>query len=261
MKEDRFLTKGINPSKFHKISHIAIVVLVLVGFVWLSVHLIGLELDFGTLFQYRNRLWQGFLMTILISVGSLVVSLFIGLIAALGQEYKVLFLQYFCKTYVQIIRGTPLLVQIYFFYYIIGTAWGINNRYIAGIVILSLFEGAYIAEIIRGGIQSIDRQKYEIAISLGLTSYQTFRFVTFPLVLSRIIPALAGQFSSIIKDSSLLSVIAVIELTQTTQEISADNFRMFENYIFVGFLYFLLTFAVTTLSKKWEKRFHYERRI
>jgi polar amino acid transport system permease protein len=261
MKEERFLTKEILPSKFKKISHTVLVALVLVGFVWISVHLIGLKLDFGTLFQYRNRLWHGFLMTILISIGSLVGSLFIGLIAALGQEYKVLFLQYFCKAYVQIIRGTPLLVQIYFFYYIIGTAWGMNNRYIAGIVILSLFEGAYIAEIIRGGIQSIARQKYEIALSLGLTSYQTFRFVTYPLVLSRIIPALAGQFSSIIKDSSLLSVIAVIELTQTTQEISADNFRMFENYIFVGFLYFLLTFAVSAISKKWEKRFHYERRI
>lgn len=81
--------------------------------------------------------------------------------------------------------------------------------------------------------------------------------VTLPLLLSRILPALAGQFASIIKDSSLLSVIALIELTQTTQEISADNFRMFENYIFAGLLYFILTFAVSLLSKRLEKRYNH----
>jgi polar amino acid transport system permease protein len=247
-------------SLLYKGFHILLVVVLFIVFFWISVHLIDLKLNFQTLYLYRYRFYQGFLMTLLISVASLGVSLLIGIIAAITQECKVLFIRYLSLAYVQIIRGTPLLVQIYFFYYIIGTAWGLDNRYIAGILILSMFEGAYIAEIIRGGIQSIERQKYEIALSLGLTSWQTLRFITFPLVLSRILPALAGQFSSIIKDSSLLSVIAVIELTQTTQEVSADNFRMFENYIFVGLLYFLLTFGVSILSRHWERRFQYERR-
>ncbi len=260
MEHDQSLRNRTLKALFHKGFHMVLVVILFIGFFWISVHLIDLKLDFQTLIPFQQRFFMGFLMTLMISIGSLGVSLLIGLVAAITQECKVLFIRYISLAYVQIIRGTPLLVQIYFFYYIIGTAWGMDNRYIAGILILSMFEGAYIAEIIRGGIQSIERQKYEIALSLGLSSVQTFRFVTFPLVLSRILPALAGQFSSIIKDSSLLSVIAVIELTQTTQEVSADNFRMFENYIFVGFLYFLLTFSVSILSRYLERRFQYERR-
>jgi polar amino acid transport system permease protein len=212
------------PSAAHKLLSAALVAGILIGFTWLSVALVGIQLDFSTLLQYKVRFWQGFVMTIELSVASLMISLFIGLITALLQRSKVLVVSYLCKTYIQIIRGTPLLVQIYFFYYIIGTAWGINNRFLAGVLILSLFEGAYISEIIRGGYESIDTQNYEIAKAVGLTSVQTFQLVTLPLLLSRILPALAGQFASIIKDSSLLSVIALIELTQTTQEISADNF-------------------------------------
>ncbi|MCK5848147.1 MAG: amino acid ABC transporter permease [Caldisericia bacterium] len=244
----------------NKVISVIIVATIVFGFIWYSVHRIGLSLDFTTLWQYRFRFLQGFLMTVYISIGSLFLSLFIGLMTAVWQKSKFLPLQYLSKLYVQIIRGTPLLVQIYFFYYIIGTAWGLHNRYIAGIIILSLFEGAYISEIIRGGIESIAKQNFEIAKSIGLNAYQTFKFVTAPLVLARTIPALAGQFASIIKDSSLLSVIAVIELTQTTQEISSDNFRMFENYIFVGLLYLILTFGVSMISKKLEKRYNHELR-
>lgn len=145
--------------------------------------------------------------------------------------------------------------------YIIGTAWGVDNRYVAGVVILSIFEGAYISEIIRGGLASIDRQQYEVAKSIGLTPAKTLQLVTIPILMARILPALAGQFASIIKDSSLLSVIAVIELTQTVQEISADNFRMFENYLFVGVLYFILTFAVSLLSGVLERRYNHEYRV
>ena len=249
--------EGTKLGAAHKLFSAALVAGILIGFTWLSVGLVGIQLDFSTLLQYKIRFWQGFVMTIEISVASLVISLLIGLITAFLQRSKVLVVSYLCKTYIQIIRGTPLLVQIYFFYYIIGTAWGINNRFLAGVLILSLFEGAYISEIIRGGYESIDTQNYEIAKAVGLTPAQTFQLVTLPLLLSRILPALAGQFASIIKDSSLLSVIALIELTQTTQEISADNFRMFENYIFVGLLYFILTFAVSLLSKRLEKRYNH----
>lgn len=250
--------KNKEPKALEKILSAAIVFLIFFGFILLSVNAIGLKLDFTTLIQYKDRLWQGFTMTLIIATGSLILSLLIGTITAMGQKSRVLVINYICKVYIQIIRGTPLLVQIYFFYYIIGTAWGINNRYIAGIIILSIFEGAYVSEIIRGGLESIDSQQYEIAKAIGLDPIKTFKLVTFPILMARILPALTGQFTSIIKDSSLLSVIAVIELTQTIQEISADNFRMFENYIFVGFLYFMLTFVISMLSKIIERRYSYE---
>lgn len=245
------------PKTINKVCSMLLVACILIGFLWLSISRIGLKLDFTTLFDYRQRLWQGFKMSIIISIGSLVVSLLIGTITAIGQQSKILTIRYLCKVYVQIIRGTPLLVQIYFFYYIIGTAWGVDNRYIAGVLILSIFEGAYISEIIRGGVQSIDAKQYEIARAIGLTSYRTLQLVTLPILMARILPALAGQFASIIKDSSLLSVIAIIELTQTIQEISADNFRMFENYIFIGLLYFIMTFATSLLSGITERRVKY----
>jgi len=182
-------------------------VLILLGFILLSLHRIGYEMNFTTLWQFRHRLWQGFVMTLVIAVASLCLSVLIGAIAAFAQKAKVAVVSDLARIYVQVIRGTPLLVQIYFFFYIIATSWGIDNRYLAGILILSLFEGAYIAEIIRGGLESIDSQQFEIAKAIGLTSAQTTRLVTFPLLMARILPALAGQFASIIKDSSLLSAL------------------------------------------------------
>jgi len=249
------------PSWGNKLASAIFVAIILIGLLWFSVTAIGLKLDFLALYQYRFRLWEGFLMTVIISVASLVVSLAIGSLTAIGQNSRILAIRYFCCTYVQIIRGTPLLVQIYFFYYVIGTAWGVDNRYVAGVLILSIFEGAYISEIIRGGLASIDHQQYEVAKSIGLTPAKTLQLVTLPILMARILPALAGQFASIIKDSSLLSVIAVIELTQTVQEISADNFRMFENYFFVGVLYFILTFSVSMLSRVLERRYNHEYRV
>lgn len=230
------------------------VVVVVGGFVAVSFARTGMPLNLATVWEYRHRFASGFAMTVAISAGAMVLSLLIGVLAAAAQRSRALVLAYLGRVYVQLVRGTPLLVQIYFFYYLIGTAWGLDNRYLAGVVILSLFEGAYIAEIVRGGWQSIEAHTYEVADALGLDRWQTFRLVTLPILLARTVPALAGQFASIIKDSSLLSVIAVIELTQTTQEISAENFQMFANYFLLGALYFALTFPVSLFAGWLERR-------
>ena len=149
-------------------------------------------------------------------------------------------------------------MQIYLFFYIIGTAWGIENRFIAGIIILSTFEGAYISEILRGSLDSIDKSQLEIGKSVGFTKKQTFKFVIFPQLMARTMPALTGQFASIVKDSSLLSIIAIIELTQTMREISATNFKLFESYMALGLLYLVFTLPLSYISEKLERRFKYE---
>jgi polar amino acid transport system permease protein len=182
----------------------------------------------------------------------------LGLGTALAQGSSFLPLRYLSKAYVTFIRGTPLIMQIYLFFYILGTAWGIDNRFLAGVLILAIFEGAYIAEIIRGSMLSLDVVQEEAARSVGFTPYQSWRYVLIPQLLSRTLPALTGQFASIIKDSSLLSMIAVIELTQTMREISAVNFRLFECYFVLGLLYLALTFPVTLLSKWLERKYDYE---
>ncbi len=226
-------------------------------FLWITTQRLGLNLRFSVVWHYRARMAYGFGMTVVIAVFSMVVSLALGALAAAGLRSRVLVFSYLARVYVEFIRGTPLLVQIYLFYYIIGTAWGVDNRYVAGVIVLSIFEGAYIAEIIRGGLASIESSQTEIARVIGLTRLQTFRLVIFPQLVTRILPSLAGQFASIIKDSSLLSVIALIELTQTTAEISSATFALFENYFTLGVLYFALTFPVSLATKWLERRYRY----
>ena len=223
-----------------------------------SLSKIGITFNFLFLLTHKKQLLQGFLFTLYLSLASLFASLAIGLVSAVLQSSQILFFRYLSKLYVTFIRGTPLIMQIYLFFYIVGTAFGIENRFVCGVLILSIFEGAYIAEIIRGSFLSIDLLQIEAAKSVGFTRKQTVTYVVFPQLFARTLPALTGQFASIIKDSSLLSIIAVIELTQTIREISATNFKLFECYLFLGILYLCLTLPVSFVSKVLERRFDYE---
>ena len=239
------------------LNYLAVCVTV-VAVVWASLAAAGIALNFDFIAQYRVRLWDGFCMTVGISAASLVISLVIGIAVAAGQGAGVLPVRYLCDLYVKIIRGTPLIVQVYFFYYIIGTAWGVDNRVLAGIIILSLFSGAYIAEILRGSLLSLDAGQLEAARAVGFTRAQTLRYVVAPQLVARTLPALTGQVASIIKDSSLLSVIAVIELTQTIREITATNYNFFGGFLLLGALYLVLTLPLMAVSRHFEKRLDYE---
>ncbi len=242
-----------------KTINILLVFLSLGAFLILSARLANIDLNFSQLWAGRIRFYQGFILTVQTSVLSMIVSLFIGSIVAFARQSKILYFRYLAKVYLELIRGTPLLVQIIFFYYVIGTAWGVDNRFVAGVMILSIFEGAYISEIIRGGYISIESKQTEISKAIGLGRFQTFRYVILPQLSVRILPALAGQFASVIKDSSLLSTIAVIELMQVTKEITATNFSIyFESYLILALLYLSLTFPVSLLSKYLEKRLRYD---
>ena len=235
-----------------------VVVVAVVAVVGVSLSMAGIALNFDFVVQYRTRIWDGFCLTVFISLFSLVGSLIIGIPVALGQNARFLPVRYLCDFYVKIIRGTPLIAQIYLFYYIIGTAWGVENRVVAGILILSVFAGAYIAEIIRGGYESLPRGPIEAARALGLSRVQCAISVELPQMVSRILPALTGQFASIIKDSSLLSVIAVIELTQTMREISATNYNFCGCFLLLGALYLCLTLPIMFISRYFEKKMDYD---
>lgn len=228
-----------------------------VAFFWASLGMVGVNLDFGFVGRFSTRILDGFLLTLEISVGSLIMSLVIGLLVAVGQGSRILPIRCLCSLYVRVIRGTPLLAQIYLFFYIVGTAWGVQSRLEAGIIILSVFSGAYIAEIIRGSLSSLDAGQLEAARAVGFTRTQTVRYVIVPQLVSRTLPALTGQFASIIKDSSLLSVIAVVELTQTMQEISSQTFNLFGTYLVLAGLYLCLTLPLMFVSSWFERRLSY----
>ncbi len=235
------------------------VFLIIASFLVISAINADVNFDFTQMWVYRTRFAQGFVLTVQISLFSMLLSLMLGTIVVLARRSRWMILRDLASTYVEIIRGTPLLVQIIFFYYIIGTAWGLSNRFIAGVVILSVFEGAYISEIIRGGVNSIESKQMEISRSIGLTKMQMFRLILLPQLIIRIIPAIAGQFASVIKDSSLLSTIAIIELMQVTKEITATNYSTYyTSYIVLAVLYLLLTFPVSMLSRWLERRNRYE---
>lgn len=225
---------------------------------WFALSRIGVVFDFSFVSTHKINLFQGYMMTLGISVFSLVLSLLIGLSTAVLQQSPVLPLRLFAKMYVGFIRGTPLIMQIFLFYYIVGTAVGIENRFVSGVLVLSIFEGAYISEIIRGSLLSFDPTQLEAAKAVGFTSRQCTRYVLLPQLTARTLPALTGQFASIIKDSSLLSMISLIELTQTVNEIGSDNFKIFELNFVLGLLYLTLTVPVTLISKQLERRFSYE---
>jgi polar amino acid transport system permease protein len=216
---------------------------------------LGQNLDWGNVWGYRELFFKGWLITIGISVASLFLSLLVGVIAALCSQGTLSILY---RVYVEIIRGTPLLVQILFFFYVVAHQIGLENRYISGVVILSLFNGAYIAEMIRGGIESINATQLESAKAIGFSRVQTYRFVIFPQAIRQIIPPLTGQFASIIKDSSLLSIIGINELTSSAQAINSATYSTLETYLPLGLAYLVLTLPVSIWSKYLEKRFQYE---
>jgi len=207
--------------------------------------------------EFKYKFIFGFFITIMISIFSLICSLIIGSLLVVGQKSKFLPLHYFAKIFIEMIRGTPLIVQIYLFFYVVGTALDINNRYVMGVLIMATFSGAYVAEIIRGGIDSIDKTQIESAKALGFTNFQKYRYVILPQVIKRVMPPLAGQFASLIKDSSLLSIIAVNEFTKNVQEVDSITFTPIENYAVLAVGYILLTYPISHLSKKLEKRFSY----
>lgn len=204
--------------------------------------------------NFRNVFWEGWLLTILISLVSLMLSLIIGIAAALGRRSRILPLRSLALVYVELIRGTPLLTQILFFYYAVFPVIGLQERLSAGVLILSLFSGAYLSEIIRAGIDSIPGPELDSARAIGLTVWQTYRFVIVPQALRRILPPLAGQFSSLIKDSSLLSIIGIMEFTLAAQQVNSATYRTLESYLPLGIGYLLLTFPISLLSRALERR-------
>lgn len=237
--------------------HGLLVVLVVVLFFGFAAWQLQHRWQWERMFEYRNKFAFGFAVTVMISVFSLFLSLLIGIISALGRRSEILFLRYLSAFYVEAIRGTPLLVQTIFFFYFIGTAYRLNNRYLMGILILSVFAGAYVSEIIRAGLDSIPSAQLETARSLCFSKIQTYRYIVVPQVVRLVLPPLTGQFASIIKDSSILSLIAVNEFTKNVQEVDSITFTSFENYILLAVGYLALTYPISALTRRLERKMQY----
>ncbi|TXH04939.1 MAG: amino acid ABC transporter permease [Nevskiaceae bacterium] len=192
-------------------------------------------------------------LTLEISALSLVFALLLGLVAGLGRVAHNPAARNLAATYVEIIRGTPLLVQIFIFYFFIGTVLQLS-AFAAGVAALAVFTGAYVAEIVRAGIEGVPRGQMEAARSLGMSTAQAMRHVVLPQALRRMLPPLAGQFINLIKDSSLVSVMALTDLTKAGREVVSSTFSPFEVWFSVAALYLLLTGSLSLLVRRLERR-------
>ncbi len=215
---------------------------------------VSYNFNWDSVYEYRQKFIDGFIMTIVISFFALILSFIIGLFFAYGQNSKFIPLRFFSRFYIELIRGTPLLVQILIFFYVFANNLGFENRYIVGTVILALFAGAYVCEIIRGAIESVDFEQYETSLSLGMTNIQMYRYVIFPQAFRRMLPSLTGQFASIIKDSSLLSIISISEFTMNAQEVNAYTYSTLESYIPLAIGYLLLTYPISYYTNHLETK-------
>lgn len=224
---------------------------------WFSFSQVRFAWGWDAVFAYREKFLNGWLITVGISAVAMGGSLLIGFFTALAQRSAFLPIRYLARAYMEIIRGTPLLVQILIFFYVVADAFGIQDRYIVGVLILSMFSGAYISEILRAGMESVGDSQLESARAIGFTRPQIYRYVIFPQVFRQVLPPLAGQFASLIKDSSLLSIISVNEFTLNAQEVNAFTFSTLESYLPLAVGYILLTLPISLWSKRLESKYRY----
>ncbi|MFT6987816.1 MAG: polar amino acid transport system permease protein [Psychromonas sp.] len=242
------------------------IAILLVGISWLldsGAQLMGYSWQWQRipdyLIFYEDGQWwpaeliDGLLVTIKISALSLLATLLIGLITALLRLSNSIVGRILARGYVELIRNTPLLVQIYLLYFVFGPVIGLD-RFSTAILALSLFQGAYTAEIFRAGLNSISHGQFEAAKSLGLPVYFTYKDVILPQVLQRTVPPLTNEVVSLIKNSSIVSVMAIFDLTTEGRNIVAETAMPFEIWFTIAAIYLLLTLSLSGLAAWLEHR-------
>ncbi len=216
--------------------------------------------------QWATAFWT----TIWISIGAMVISLVLGVLGGLARMSRKPGWNQLGSIYVECVRSTPLLVQIMFAYYVVAaivqglltkvglspaTVELVGDARLVGVVTLGIFAGAYVAEIVRAAVESIDRGQTEAALAQGMSQRQVYRYVVFPQALRRMLPPLAGQFISLIKDSSLLMILpGVVELTQRLSLIRSRTYRDNEPLLIALTLYFVLCYGLSLVSRRLELR-------
>lgn len=211
-------------------------------------------LSFAT--TYLPYLLQGALVTIEIAVIGIIFGSILGLLVGLGRISKNPLLSQICRFYIWVIRGTPLLLQLFVIHFAIPSVFSALTLppFVSACIALSINAAAYIAEIARGAIQSIDKGQMEAARSLGLSASQSMRRVIIPQAFRRMLPPLGNEFIALIKESSLVSTIALYDLLRTGQQIISSTYRYMEVFILVGLIYLLLTTIMSFIVGKIEKK-------
>ncbi|MGB8456058.1 MAG: amino acid ABC transporter permease [Anaerocolumna sp.] len=209
--------------------------------------------DFSYIFKYFNIFIPAAWMTLEVTTAGILIGVFLGFVFALMRLSKHKILSIPSKAYIWVIRGTPLLLQLLMIYYGLVSIVRIDNLP-AAFIALGIHNGAYIAEIFRGAIQSVDRGQREAGISLGMTQWKVMRRIILPQAFKRAVPSLSNQFIIALKDSSLASSIAVPELLLKAKQIGSSNFRLMEMLFVAALFYLIMTSILTIVTSLIERR-------
>lgn len=209
-----------------------------------------------TIMDALPTLLEGLKVTLYIFAVAIVLGFLIGLVMALFRLSPIKPLQWISKIFVDAIRGTPFIVQLFFIYFGLNSLgfFSLDKEW-AGIVTVAINAGAYFAEIIRAGIQSIDKGQTEAARSLGLDSKQNMRYVVLPQAFRRMLPTITNQAIISLKDTSLLSIIGIADLTQRGRVVVSATYEAFTIYLLLGVMYFIMIYLLSLLSSYLERRF------
>jgi polar amino acid transport system permease protein len=199
---------------------------------------------------------DGVLITFQVTVFSLILALFIGLLTGLGRVSRNRWINLVASTYVEIIRGIPLLVQLFYIYYALGRFVRVPDM-VAAVIAMAVCYGAYLGEIFRAGILAIDKGQTEAARSLGFSRAQTMRYVILPQAMRIILPPVGNEFIMLLKDTSLVSILAVADLLRRGREFASETFMYFETYTVVALIYLIITLLLSKMVSMLEERLSY----
>ncbi len=210
--------------------------------------------DFEPTWRYRALYLKGLGMTLQATALAYMIGLALGVGVAMARVSRNLAVRHLADLLVEVVRGTPFLVQITIAYFGIAPLLGIDNKFFVGTCALGVFAAAYMGEIFRAGIESVERGQYEAARSLGLSRASTLRHVIFPQALKRMVPPLTGELIALTKESSLLFFIGLAEMMAAARQVGADTYRMFEAFLVVACLYLTITIPLSLLARRLERR-------
>lgn len=214
-----------------------------------------MELDFSPAFAGWRNLLSGALVTVEITAVALVLGCIMGLLVGIGRLNPARRVVYaLCTSYVAAIRGTPLLVQLFILFFGLPQFGIMLPAFVCGVIGLGIYSGAYVSEIVRGAIQSIDKGQMEAARSVGMSYGTAMRNIILPQALVRMIPPLGNEFIALIKNSALVSLLTIHELMHEGQKIISVSYRSLEVYLVIAVMYFLLTGLTTLALRRIEQR-------
>lgn len=232
----------------------------------MGISILAVTIDFSKMIKWIPTFIDGTIVTIVLSLLTVILGCVLGLIAILMKRSRFKILRFISMAYTQIVRGTPILLQLFIWLYglpmiglsipampVLGSVYG-SREFLTAVIALGINSGAYICELLRGGLDSIDKGQMEAGRSLGLSNLETMRYIVVPQAVRVVLPGLCNEFIQMIKESSIVSTVGVFDIMYTSNIVKAATYSVFESLIIIAIIYFLLTTILTTIMGVIERK-------